>query len=130
MKKNVFNFVFMLVMALVFGMTVVGCSNDTNGINDDRTNVSVTVSVTASASGEIYITHNGGITIGTSSINVTTGLAAPNDSFTLVHGGSNSSRSITGLPANQVVEVTLTAFTREISPSVSGHTVFIFVSDL
>jgi len=126
MKKIVSLF----VPILVFGMAVIGCSNGTNGTNDGRTNVSVTVSVSASASGEIYITHNGGITIGTSSINVTTGLAAPNDSFTLVHGASSSSRSITGLPANQVVEVTLTAFTREISPSVSGHTVFIFVSDL
>ena len=117
-----------LAMALVFGMTVIGCGG--GGSTNGRSNVSVTVNVTANGDGEIYIAHNGGLTIGsTSSINVTTDLEYPNDSFTLVFGNGGS-RSITGLTANQVVEVTLTAFTRQISPSVLGNRVYIFVSDL
>jgi len=111
-------------------LTVVGCDTGSSGGTNGGNSVSETVSVTASESGEIYITHNGGIIVGTSSINVTTDLPAPNDSFTLVFDSSDSSRSITGLTANQVVSVTLTAYTREISPSVSGHIIYIFVSDL
>ena len=129
MAKRIFG-MGILAMVLVFGMTVIGCDNSSGGGGNGRSNISETVNVTANSSGEIYIQHNGGITIGTSSINVTTDLAAPNDSFTLVHGTANSSRSITGLAANQAVSVTLTAFTRSIDPSVSGSTISIFVSDL
>jgi hypothetical protein len=71
------NWLGILVIVLVFGITVVGCDNSTN----DTTSNSESVQVTAS-SGEISINYNGGIFPIGMNVVVTTNLPAPNNSYT------------------------------------------------
>ena len=121
MKNAVKLIVIIVIIAIGFSMTA--CDGDGGGGD------SITVNAIANASGEISIQHGGGsIPSGTSfqSIQITTNLPNPNNSFTLTNNGQmgdpNSKKDITGLTPGQVVSVTAKTSARQIYSNNFGQT--------
>jgi len=99
-----------IIIIVIIGFSMVSCGG---GDND----ASITVSITANDQGKISIQHAGGsVPTGTPfhSIQITTDLPAPNDSFTLTHNGvTGEYRDITITP-NEEVSVTAKTSARQV----------------
>ncbi|MCL2721911.1 MAG: hypothetical protein FWD47_11315 [Treponema sp.] len=113
MKNAVKLIVIIAIIAIGFSMTA--CDGDGGGGD------SVSVNITVNSSGNISIQHGGGsIPSGTAmpSIQITTNLSNPNNSFTLTNnytGDPNRNKDITGLTPGQVVSVTAKTSARKIN---------------
>jgi len=102
---------FIAIVAMI-GFSMAGC--------DEGGDSSESVEVTANDSGEIIIQYNGGDVM---TVNITTDLPAPNDSFTLKAAGE--SKEITGLTPGQKVTVKISFSGNYSNIDVIGNAVYI-----
>jgi len=110
MNRFKFSGIIVITAIIMFGITA--C--------DEGGDKSESVEVTASNSGVIIIQYNGGDVM---TVTITTGLPAPNNSFTLTYAGDT--KTITGLSPGQKVKVTISFSGNYSNISVVDNAVFI-----